>query len=241
MKLPVPTVLAAVLLSAAFTASHAQSEGTLAKVKATKTITIGNRDTSLPFSYKVGDGKDPIGFTNDICLKIVDAVKQKLGLDDIAVRYTTLTSTNRIPLIQNGTADLDCATTTNTLARAEQVDFAPSHFVATITVATRKDSGIRSLADLGNKTVATVAGSTSIQLLRNYRRNENVEVREISGKDPSEAFLLMSSGRADAYVLDDVQLASMIATSGQADAFVMLKESLREEPYGIMFLSLIHI
>ena len=120
-----------------------------------------------------------------------------------------LNSTNRIPLLQNGTVDLDCATTTNTTQRQAQVDFAPSHFVTNITAAVRKNSGINSLADLNGKNVATVSGSTSIQLLRGARKSGTIEVNEIAGKDTSDGFLLLSTGRADAYVLDDVQLAGM--------------------------------
>lgn len=222
------------LLVAAGTAC-AQANDTLAKVKATGTITIGSRDNSIPFSYRPTGDSDPIGFTNDICLKVVEAVKARLKLSQLQVRYVTLNSTNRIPLIQNGTADLDCATTTNTQARQQQVAFAPSHFVARITAAVKKGSGITSLADLKGRTVATVSGSTSIQLLRSYRRTENIDVQEVSGKDTVDAFLLLASDRAVAYVLDDVQLASLIATSKEPAQYTMLNEVLRQEPYGVMY------
>lgn len=221
-------------LVAAGTAS-AQANDTLAKVKATGTITIGSRDSSVPFSYRPTGDSDPIGFTNDICLKVVEAVKARLKLPQLQVRYVTLNSTNRIPLIQNGTADLDCATTTNTQARQQQVAFAPSHFVARITAAVKKGSGITSLADLKGRTVATVSGSTSIQLLRSYRRTENIDVQEVSGKDTLDGFLLLASDRAVAYVLDDVQLASLIATSKEPAQYTMLNEVLRQEPYGVMY------
>lgn len=221
-------------LVAAGTAS-AQANDTLAKVKATGTITIGSRDNSIPFSYRPMGDSDPIGFTNDICLKVVEAVKARLKLPQLQVRYVTLNSTNRIPLIQNGTADLDCATTTNTQARQQQVAFAPSHFVARITAAVKKGSGITSLADLKGRTVATVSGSTSIQLLRSYRRTENIDVQEVSGKDTVDGLLLLASDRAVAYVLDDVQLASLIATSKEPAQYTMLNEVLRQEPYGVMY------
>jgi len=161
-------------------------------------------------------------------------VKARLGLAKIDVRYTMLNSTNRIPLLQNGTVDLDCATTTNTTQRQQQVDFAPSHFVANITAAVRKNSGIDTFADLNGKNVATVSGSTSIQLLRVARKSGTIEVNEIPGKDTSDGFLRRSNGRADAYVLDDVQLAGMIASSTNPGEYKILKESLRQEPYGIM-------
>jgi len=215
-------------------AASAQDGGTLQKIKDSGTIQIGARDSQIPFSYKLGADGDPIGFTNDICLKIVDAVKARLGLAKIDVRYTMLNSTNRIPLLQNGTVDLDCATTTNTTQRQQQVDFAPSHFVANITAAVRKNSGIDTFADLNGKNVATVSGSTSIQLLRVARKSGTIEVNEIPGKDTSDGFLRLSNGRADAYVLDDVQLAGMIASATNPGEYKILKESLRQEPYGIM-------
>ena len=211
----------------------AQDSGTLRKIKDSGTIQIGSRDTQIPFSYKTSADAAPIGFTNEICLKIVEAVKAKLNLPKLDVRYTLLNSTNRIPLLQNGTVDLDCATTTNTTQRQQQVDFAPSHFVTNITAAVKKNSGINSFADLQGKTVATVAGSTSIQLLRGARKN-GIDVQEIAGKDTADAFLLLASDRAAAYVLDDVQLAGLIANQPNAGDYKLLKESLRQEPYGIM-------
>lgn len=229
------SALAALGATVLVSAAMAQEIDTLRKIKESGTIHIGNRDSSVPFSYKPTGSGDPVGFSNDICLKIVDAVKAKLGLPALRVQYTLLNSLNRIPLIQNGTVDLDCATTTNSVTRQQQVAFAPSHFVTNITVAVKKKSGITSLADLAGKSVATVAGSTSIQLLRSFRRTENLEVQEISGKDTADAFLLLASDRAVAYVLDDVQLAGLIAVSPNPGDYVILKDVvLRQEPYGIM-------
>ncbi|MEP6875524.1 MAG: amino acid ABC transporter substrate-binding protein [Burkholderiales bacterium] len=228
-------LLACLVTAFASTAALSQPTDTLGKIKEAGVINIGSRDTQIPFSYRTSGSGDPIGFTNDICLKVVDAIKAKLKLPTLAVHYTTLTSTNRIPLIQNGTVDLDCATTTNSLARQQQVAFAPSHFVTNITAAVKKNSGINSMADLKGKTVATVAGSTSIQLLRVYRKTEGVEVQELAGKDTADAFLLLASDRAVAYVLDDVQLAALVATSREPGEYRLLKDSLRQEPYGIMF------
>jgi ABC-type amino acid transport substrate-binding protein len=214
----------------------AQNNDTLAKVKASGVITIGARDSQVPFSYKPVGGGDPVGFTNDICLRIVEAVKARLALPALEVRYTILTSTNRIPLLTNGTVDLDCATTTNTVQRQEQVAFAPSHFVTSITAAVKKDSGIDSFADLRGKTVSTVAGSTGLQLLRTYRKTENMEVESLAAKDTADGFLLLGTGRAVAYILDDVQLAGLIATSPKpGDYKILTGESLRQEPYGIMY------
>jgi glutamate/aspartate transport system substrate-binding protein len=156
-------------------------------------------------------------------------------MPNLKVQYTMVTPTNRIPLVQNGTVDLECSTTTNTIARAQQVDFAPTHFVAGVGAMVKKGSGITSFSDLEGKTVATVAGSTSIQLLRAYRRNEKAEISEISAKDSADTFLLLQSGRAQALILDDVQLAGLAAASQNPSEYVILKERLRTEPYGFFF------
>ncbi len=224
-------------LSAALIGSAALAQSdTLGKIKANGSISIGGRDSQIPFSYKPTGGGDPVGFTNDICLKIVDAVKAKLGMPNLEVRYTILTSTNRIPLLTNGTVDLDCATTTNTVQRQQQVAFAPSHFVTSITAAVKKDSGINTLAELSGKTVSTVSGSTGVQLLRAYRKTGNIDVQELAAKDTADGFLLLASDRTVAYILDDVQLAGLIATSPKPGDFrILTSESLRQEPYGIMY------
>lgn len=224
--------IAALLLPAS--AALAQYSGTLQKIKDTGVIRLGGRDASVPFSYKLGSDGQPIGFSADLCAKVVDAVRAKLGLSALKVETTIVTPSNRIALLQNGTIDLECSTTTNTTARAQQVDFAPTHFVAGVAVAVKKDSGIDQLAQLDGKTIATVTGSTSIQLLRAFRRNESVAFQELSGRDVSDTFLLLSSGRAQAMVLEDVQLAGLIALSPQPGDYRILPERLRDEPYGFM-------
>ncbi|MDM0021058.1 amino acid ABC transporter substrate-binding protein [Variovorax saccharolyticus] len=232
MSIPMAVGLAAVV----FCSGAAAQSDTLSKIKASGTVQIGARDSQIPFSYRPTGTGDPVGFTNDICLKIVDAIKAKLGMPELKVGYTTLTSTNRIPLLTNGTVDLDCATTTNTVQRQQQVAFAPSHFVTNITAAVKKNSGINSLADLNGKKVSTVAGSTGVQLLRGYRKTGNIEVEELAAKDTADGFLLMASDRTVAYILDDIQLAGLIATAPTPGEFKILTgESLRQEPYGIMY------
>lgn len=229
--------LCAAITASALTAqtAQAQTSDTLSKIKSSGMISLGGRDGSFPFSYKVNAGDRPIGFSADLCMKVVEAVKNKLGIPNLKVEYTIVTPTNRIPLVQNGTVDLECSTTTNTVARQQQVDFAPSHFVAGVGALVKKDSGISTFEDLEGKTVATVAGSTSIQLLRAYRKNEKAEFNEISAKDSAETFLLLQSGRAQALILDDVQLAGLAATSASPAEYVILKERLRNEPYGFFF------
>ncbi len=214
--------------------AQAQPRDTLQKIKDTGVIELGGREASFPFSYLAG-GSEPIGFSVDLCQRVVDAVKAKLGMRELKVRYTMVTPTNRIPLLQNGTIDLECSTTTNTKQRQEQVAFGPTHFVAGVGAAVKKASRIDAFADLDGKTVATTAGSTSIQLLRAYRRMEKADIKELSGKDTSEAFLMMTSDRAVALILDDVQLAGLIATTPNPADFKILPERLRDEPYGVMY------
>lgn len=227
-------LIIAAMLAAMLAAAHAEPSDTLQKIKETGVISLGGRDASFPFSYKTSSEGAPIGFSADLCMKVVQAVKAKLGLPNLKVEHTIVTPTNRMPLVLNGTVDLECGTTTNTAARAQQVDFAPTHFVASVGVAVKKGSGITRIAQLEGKKAGTVSGSTSIQLLRAYRRSEKVEIAEVSGKDTSEAFLLLATDRVDALVLDDVQLAGLIARSGRPGDYVILEERLRDEPYGFM-------
>ena len=232
LKLFSKTTVCAVTLLAA---SLAQAQtSTLEKIKQSGSITIGARDMSVPFSYKVNGNADPIGLINDICLKVAEAAQKAAGLQKMEIKYLITTPTSRIPLVQNGTVDLDCTPVTNTIARQEQVSFSPSYFSANVTLAVRKDSPVKGIADLQNRNVATVTGTTSIQLLRAYKKAQNVKFNEVYGKDPSEAFVMFESGKADAFVLDDVQLASFIATSQHRDQYVILNEPLRTEPYGVM-------
>ncbi len=217
------------------TASYAQSNDTLQKIKDTGVINLGGRDSSFPFSYKISSDANPIGYSADLCMKVVDAIKAKLALPNLKIQYTIVTPTNRIPLIENGTVDLECSTTTNTVARAQQVEFAPTHFVGSIAAVVKKSSGINAIAQIDGKTVATTAGSTAIPLLRTYRKNERVQFNEIFGKDISETFLIFSSDRAVTMILEDVQLAGLIARSQNPTEYKILDERLRDEPYGIMF------
>jgi glutamate/aspartate transport system substrate-binding protein len=213
---------------------QAQTSDTLKKIKESGTITLGGREASFPFSYVTGAGH-PVGFSADLCLKVVDAVKAKLNMPQLKVEYQIVTPVNRIPLVQNGTVDLECSTTTNTVVRGKDVEFAPTHFVAGIGAAVKKSSGITSFAQFDGKTVAATAGSTAIQLMRAYRRSENSNIQELYGKDIADAFLLLASDRTVALILDDVQLAALIANAPKPDDYVILRERLREEPYGFMY------
>ena len=223
-------------LVAAVFALSAQAQdltGTLKKIKDTGAITIGHRESSIPFSY-LDDKQQPIGYAMDLCMKAVDAVKAELKMPNLKVNLQPVTSSNRIPLLQNGTIDMECGSTTNSVDRQKQVAFGPTYFVINVTAAVKKNSGIKSLAELNGKTVSTTSGTTSVPLLKKYDKTANVEIKEIYGKDHAESFLLLAQDRTSAFVMDDILLAGQIANSGNPGDYVILAESLRQEPYGMM-------
>src|SRR5690606_228403 len=164
---------------------------TLKKIKDTGSFTIGYRESSIPFSY-LDDQQKPIGYAMDLCMRVVDAVKTELKMPDLKLNLQPVTSSNRIPLLQNGTIDMECGSTTNSTTRQQQVSFGPTYFVINVTGAVKKSSNINSLADLNGKTISTTSGTTSVPLLKTYKKTENVQVREIYGKDHAESFLLMA-------------------------------------------------
>jgi glutamate/aspartate transport system substrate-binding protein len=224
------TVLAAAALSGV---QAAELTGTLKKVKDTGSITVGYRESSIPFSYLDNNGK-PIGYAMELCGKVVDAVKADLKMPNLKVNYAPVTSSNRIPLLENGTIDLECGSTTNSVARQKQVAFGPTYFVINVTAAVKKDSGINDFAQLGGKTIVTTSGTTSVPLLKKYEKTKDMEFKEIYGKDHAESFLLMADGRAAAFVMDDILLAGQIANSKDPAAYKILPGSLRSEPYSMM-------
>jgi glutamate/aspartate transport system substrate-binding protein len=207
--------------------------GTLKKIKETGAITIGHRESSIPFSY-LDDQQRPIGYAMDLCMKIVDAVKAELKMPDLKVNLQPVTSSNRIPLLQNGTIDLECGSTTNSVQRQQQVSFGPTYFVINVTAAVKKSSKINSLADLNGKTISTTSGTTSVPLLKAYEKTQNLEIKEIYGKDHAESFLLMADDRSAAFVMDDILLAGQIANSKNPADYKIIPESLRQEPYSMM-------
>ena len=223
------------IVAAAFalTAQAQDLTGTLKKIKDTGTITIGHRESSIPFSY-LDDKQQPVGYAMDLCMKVVDAVKADLKMPNLKVNLQPVTSANRIPLLQNGTVDMECGSTTNSVDRQKQVAFGPTYFVINVTAAVKKNSGIKSLAELNGKTVSTTSGTTSVPLLKKYDKTANVEIKEIYGKDHAESFLLLTQDRTSAMVMDDILLAGLIANSAAPGDYVILQESLRQEPYGMM-------
>ncbi len=224
------------LVAAAFAVTaHAQElTGTLKKIKDTGAITIGYRESSIPFSY-LDDKQQPIGYAMDLCMKVVDAVKADLKMPNLKVNLQPVTSGNRIPQLQAGNIDLECGSTTNSVDRQKQVAFGPTYFIINVTAAVKKDSGIKSLADLNGKTISTTAGTTSVPLLKKYDKTKSADIKSIDAKDHAESFLLMSQGRTSAFVMDDILLAGLIANSPNPGDYMILKnESLRTEPYSMM-------
>lgn len=215
-------------------AALAQDASTLAKIKASGVITIGYRESSFGFSYLAGAAK-PVGYSIDICSRIVETIKTELNLPAIEVRYQSVTSANRIPLVQNGTVDIECGSTTNLVERQNFVAFSPDIFRYNVRTLVKADSGIKSIADLQGKTVATTAGTTSLRLLREADRGRNLDVKQLAGKDHTDSFLLVESGRAQAFVLDDILLAGQIANARNPKDFAIVGESLRTENQSLMF------
>jgi glutamate/aspartate transport system substrate-binding protein len=233
MKLKHAFALAAGVVLATGIAQAQELTGTLKKIRDTGSITIGHRESSIPFSY-LDDKQQPIGYAMDLCMKVVDAIKSELKLPNLKVNLQPVTSSNRIPLLQNGTIDLECGSTTNSVQRQQQVSFGPTYFVINVTAAVKKNSGVNSLADLNGKNISTTSGTTSVPLLKAYEKTRSVDVKEIYGKDHAESFLLMADDRAVAFVMDDILLAGQIANSKSPNDYKILPESLRQEPYSMM-------
>ena len=207
--------------------------GTLKKIRDTGAITVGFRESSIPFSY-LDDKQQPVGYALDLCMKIVDAVRAELKMPGLKVNMSPVTSANRIPLLQNGTIDLECGSTTNSVARQKEVSFGPTYFVINVSAAVKKSSNINSFADLNGKTVSSTSGTTSVQLIKAYEKAKGADVREIYGKDHAESFLLVADDRVVAFVMDDILLAGQIANARNPADFRILPESLRQEPYSMM-------
>jgi glutamate/aspartate transport system substrate-binding protein len=224
-------------LAAALGAGGAQAEeltGTLKNVKETGAITIGFRDSSIPFSY-LDDSQKPVGFAMDICYKIVDAVKKELKLDKLEVKLNPVTSSTRIPLLANGTVDLECGSTTNNAERQKQVAFTNTHFLTASRFVSKKASKINSIDDLKGKTVVSTAGTTNIKQLTEANAARNLGVTIVPAKDHAEAFLMVETDRAAAFVMDDILLASLVAGSKEPAAYVISKDAFsKPEPYAIM-------
>ena len=207
--------------------------GTLKKIKDTGTITIGHRESSIPFSY-YDDKQQVIGYSQDLCLKIVDAVKAELKMPNLKVGLNPVTSATRIPLLANGTIDLECGSTTNNAERQKQIAYTITHFVTANRFVSKKSSNIKSLNDLKGKTVVSTSGTTNIKQITELNNEKNLGISIVPAKDHAEAFLMVETGRAAAFVMDDILLYSLVATSKNPGDYVISADALSVEPYGIM-------
>jgi glutamate/aspartate transport system substrate-binding protein len=226
------TAIAATLISAP--AFAAELTGTLKKIKETGTITLGHRDASIPFSYLGTEPGKPIGYSHDLQLKVVEAIKQELGMPELKVRYNLVTSQTRIPLVQNGTVDIECGSTTNNLERQKQVGFSVGIFEVGTRLLSKKSASINEFEDLKGKNVVTTAGTTSERLLKSMNAEKQMGMNIISAKDHGESFLMLESGRAVAFMMDDALLYGEMAKAKKPDDWVVTGKPQSFEIYGCM-------
>jgi glutamate/aspartate transport system substrate-binding protein len=207
--------------------------GTLAKVKDTGAITLGHRESSVPFSY-YDDNQKVIGYAMDLCYRIVDAVKSDLKMDKIDIKLNPVTSATRLPLIANGTVDLECGSTTNNFEREKQVAFTITHFVTANTFVAKKSANLKTVDDLKGKTIVSTSGTTNIKQITEIGAQRQLNLNIVAANDHAEAFLMVETGRAAAFVMDDILLYSLVATSKSPSDYVISSDPLSVEPYGIM-------
>lgn len=227
LKLTKNLVLCA-LITVGLHAAHAQESDTLKKIRETKTASIGVRDSAAPLSYATGNGAYA-GYHVDICRQVLEEL-----VPGVKISYVSVTSTNRIPLVQNGTTVMECGSTTNTDARQKDVAFSLTTFVAEIRMAVKKSSGIQSVAQLEGKTAVSTSGGTGLTMLRKIQKTQNLKFDVLAGRDHAESFLLLESGRADAFVLDDNVIAGLIALSAQPQDYILVGEPMSADPNAVM-------
>jgi glutamate/aspartate transport system substrate-binding protein len=227
-------VLAAAVCALISVPAFAQElTGTLKKIKDSGGITLGHRESSIPFSY-YDDKQQVIGYSQEFALKVVDAIKQELKLPSLQVKLLPVTSQNRITLVQNGTVDFECGSTTNNTERQQLVAFSNTIFVIGTRLMTKKDSGIKDFPDLAGKNVVTTAGTTSERLLRKMNEDKKMGMNIISAKDHGESFLTVETGRAVAFMMDDALLAGERAKARKADDWAIVGSAQSLEAYGCM-------
>ncbi len=225
-------MLALAVMALAAGSAMAQAGDTLAKIKASGSITLGVRESS-GLSYTLGNGKY-VGFHTEMGERIIADLQKQLGLAKLETKYQPVTSQNRIPLVTNGTVDLECGSTTNNAARQKDVAFAVTTYVEEVRMAVKANSGITSIKDLNGRNVATTTGTTSVQTLRKHERAGGIDFKEVYGKDHADSFLLLESGRADAFVMDGSILAANISKSKNPNDFKIVGEVLSVEPIACM-------
>ncbi|MFO1403647.1 MAG: glutamate/aspartate ABC transporter substrate-binding protein [Azonexus sp.] len=232
-RLALAAALATALSVAATLPAQAQESATLKKIKDTGSITLGHRESSIPFSY-YDDKQQVIGYSHELMLKVVDGIKAELKLAKIDTRLMPVTSANRITLIQNGTVDIECGSTTNNLERQKQVGFSTTIFVIGTKLMTKKDSGIKDFPDLAGKNVVTTAGTTSERLIRKMNEDKKMGMNVISAKDHGEAFLTLETGRAVAFMMDDALLYGEMAKAKKPADWIVTGTAQSKEAYGCM-------
>ena len=225
------SVCLSVLMASAALAQTATD--TLKKIKESGTVVIGHRDASIPFSY-LDDQQKPIGYSMDICLKVVDALKAELKLPNLKVQMNPVTSATRIPLMQNGTIDLECGSTTNNLERQKQVAFAVTTFVTANRLMAKKTSNIKTLDDMKGKAIVSTSGTTNLKQITELNGQRNLGMNIMTAKDHAEAFLMVETDRAVAFAMDDILLYSLVANAKNPAEFLITSEALSVEPYGVM-------
>ncbi len=230
-KLSLISMGAALLLTSA--ASFAAGSIVLDRIKERGTINLGHRESSVPFSYIGSDGK-PQGYSIDLCMKFIDAIKKEIEMPDLKINLVPVTSQTRIALMANGTIDLECGSTTNNLTRQKQVDYLPVTFITGTKIASRKDSGITEIEDLEGKTIALSLGTTNEKAIKRVAEENGINIKTLMVKDHPQGWLAVESGRADAYASDDVLLYGLISKSKNPDDFQVTGRFLSYDPYGIM-------
>ena len=226
-------VIAAAVMAACSTSAMAQESPTLKKIKDTGSITLGHRESSIPFSY-YDDKQQVIGYSQEMMLKAVDAIKSELKLAKLETKLMPVTSANRITLVQNGTVDIECGSTTNNTERQKQVAFSTTIFVIGTKLMTKKDSGIKDFPDLAGKNVVTTAGTTSERLIRKMNEDKQMKMNVISAKDHGESFLTLETGRAVAFMMDDALLYGEMAKARKPGDWVVTGTAQSKEAYGCM-------
>ncbi len=227
-----PAVMS-LLLAAVATHAVAQTSPTLQKIAEAGTISLGHRESSIPFSY-YDDKQQVVGYSHELMLKAVEAIKAELKKPNLAIKLVPVTSQNRIPLVLNGSVDIECGSTTNNAERAKQVDFSTNIFVVGTRLMTKKDSGIKDFADLKGKNVVVTAGTTSERLLRKYNETAQAGMAIISAKDHGESFLTLETGRAVAFMMDDALLYGEKAKAKKPDEWAVVGKPMSEEAYACM-------
>ena len=232
----VPQLLSAAIAAALISTPvfAAELTGTLKKIKESGTITLGHRDSSIPFSYIADGSGKPVGYSHDVQLAIVEGLKKQLDMPDLKVKYNLVTSQTRIPLVQNGTVDVECGSTTNNAERAQQVDFSVGIFEIGTRLLSKKDSPYKDFADLKGKNVVTTAGTTSERILKAMNADKQMGMNVISAKDHGEAFNMLESGRAVAFMMDDALLAGEMAKAKKPTDWAVTGTPQSFEIYGCM-------